>query len=77
MSVRSVPVLMATPATSKHLPCKWAHGSETLPSQAFGQCDTAGRNKPNSRLSLPNRNRPFQQPSGRQITLNTEALMRF
>lgn len=75
VSVRSVPVLMATPATSKHLLCKWAHSSETLPSQAFGRCDTTGRNKPDSRLSGPNRNRPFQRPSAAYITQNTEALM--
>lgn len=43
MSVRSVPVLMATSATSKHLLCKWARGSETLPSPAWGQRNTAGK----------------------------------
>lgn len=60
MSVQSVRVLMATPATSKHLLCKWAESRETLPSRAFGQCDTAGRVKPDSRWSRPQRNGAFQ-----------------
>lgn len=42
MSVQSVPVPMATSATSKHRLCKWAGGSETLPSPGWGQRNTAG-----------------------------------
>lgn len=50
VSAQSVPVPMATSATSRHFPCKWIQPNVTRLCRLSCQCKVAVKNKPDSHL---------------------------